>query len=77
MPDQPDRDSFDLVQEIDVLQKRLGTLDGEWQEAIQQYRDARVNLVVADAAVKACKAELDIKKNRLMSLMSMLRALPK
>ena len=57
--DHPSRDGFDLVQDIDVLQRRLINLEREFQEAIRAYRDARVNLVSADAGVKACKAEID------------------
>jgi len=75
--DHPSRDGFDLVQDIDVLQRRLIRLEREFQEAIRAYRDARVTLVSADAGVKACKAEIDIIKTRIMAMQSMLRAIPR
>ena len=35
--DHPSRDGFDLVQDIDVLQRRLINLEREFQEAIRAW----------------------------------------
>lgn len=74
---QPDRDAFDLVNEIDADQRRLGELNGELQAAMRLKVEARVKLVEADAGVSAARAEIDILKARLMAKMSLLRALPR
>lgn len=75
--DQSARDGYDLVQEIDVLQQRLGDLDKEQQDALVSLRDARYIWLVADTKLKAIKGEVDITKARLIALQSMLKALPK
>ena len=71
------RDGFDLVTEIDQLQRRLEELDKEQQEVLIGLRDAKYHWLVADTKVRAVHGEVDIAKARLIALQSMLKAIPK
>jgi hypothetical protein len=75
--EQVETDAFDLVQEINTLQKHLADLLEEFKAANIAYRDGRYQTLVAQAKVSAIRADLDITKARMMGLQSMLKAIPR
>jgi hypothetical protein len=74
---QVETDAFDLVEQIDQLQKSLPAFLEEYRAALIAYRDGRHQTLVAEAKRESVKAGIDIAKQRIMALQSMLRALPR
>ena len=71
------RDGLDLASELDANQRHLAELDKEQQEAIIAYRDAKHQLLIAEARRDSVRGAIDILKARGMHLMSLARLLPK
>lgn len=74
---QVEADAWDLVQQIDTLQRGLPLLLEEQNAALIAYRDGRHQTLVADAKLKSVHGAIEVTKMRIMALQSMLRAIPR
>ena len=74
---QAEVDGFDMVQQIDALQRSLPGLLEEQNAALIAYRDGRHQTLVAEAKLKSVRGAIEITKMRIMALQSLLRAIPR
>ncbi len=73
----PDRDGWDLVQEIRAGEQRLGELDRELKDALYSAQLQEYRLLVVKTRLRAIEKEIQITQARLIAKQSMLKALPR